>query len=339
MKTLFQKLKETLAAGTDAVLVTIVASSGSTPRGAGARMLVTEAGRICGTIGGGAVEYRSQQTALDVLRAKSSRTEQFLLHKNQVQDLGMICGGDVTVYFHYLAADDPAALAMTQETLDVFAAGEQSWLITDITPGGSGALTLYGAKRGVVGAPVPPAVLDGLSFKPCRMEADGRLYYVETLVRAGRVLIFGGGHVAQALVPALAAVDFRCIVIEDREEFCHPELFPGVERTCLVQADELEQQVQVGPDDFLCIMTRGHKDDTVCEAFALRTPACYIGVIGSRRKVAGVNAKLRAMGFTDEDLARIKAPIGLDIQAETPAEIAVSITAELIQKRAARSRR
>ena len=337
MKILFEKLREHLAAGKDAVLITIVASSGSTPRGAGARMLVTEAGRVYGTIGGGAVEYRSEQVAAQVLRTRSSRTARFLLRRNQVEDLGMICGGDVTVYFHFIPGGDPAALEVAQRAADFVAAGDQSWLITDITPGGSGALTLYGAKSGVAGTGVPRAVLDRLGSRPVQVEAAGRLYYAETLVRAGRVYLFGGGHVAQALVPVLAAVEFRCVVIEDREAFCRPGLFPGVEETRLVPMDRLADGVKIGPDDFICIMTRGHKNDTDCEAFALRTPACYIGVIGSRRKTAGVNATLRERGVTEGDLARIKTPIGLDIQAETPAEIAVSIAAELIQTRAARA--
>ena len=149
--------------------------------------------------------------------------------------------------------------------------------------------------------------------------------------------MFGGGHVAQALVPVLAALEFRCVVVEDREEFCRPALFPAAEQTLLVPVDRLEQALDIGPEDYLCIMTRGHKNDTDCEAFALRTPACYIGVMGSRRKIETVSAVLRSQGFTEADLARIHTPIGLPIRAETPAEIAVSIAAELILTRAERT--
>lgn len=339
MRVLFAKLRDTLQKGKDAVLVTVVASSGSTPRGAGARMLVTAEGRVCGTIGGGAVEYRSEQMAAEVLRAKSSRTAQFLLRRNQVEDLGMICGGDVTVYFQYLPAGDEAVPALAMQAERLFEAGEQSWLISDITPETNGTLSLYGTKSGLSGPAVPEQVLSALGSKPAQVEAGGRLYYVETLVRAGRVYIFGGGHVAQALVPVLTAVEFRCVVVEDREDFCRPVLFPGVEETRLVPMDRLADRVKIGPDDYICVMTRGHKNDTDCEAFALGTPACYIGVIGSRRKIAGVNAILRERGFTEEDLARIHTPIGLDIRAETPAEIAVSIAAEMIRVRADRSPR
>ena len=332
MKRLFELLNETLSGGKDAVLVTVVASSGSTPRGAGARMLVTDAGRIYGTIGGGAVEYRAQQVAGEVLAAKSSRMESFVLRRNEVQDLGMVCGGDVTVYFHYLAAGDSAVSACVRTAEELFAAGEPSWLITGLFPGGG--LSLYGTKRGLIGLDVPAVVLEQVAPTPKQVETDGKTWYIEPLLRGGVVYIFGGGHVAQALVPALSAVDFRCQVIEDREEFCRPELFPGVERTHLLQPQDFEGALSIGPEDYVCIMTRGHKDDMVCEAFALHTPARYIGIIGSRKKTAAVNAQLKEQGFTDDDLGRVTTPIGLSIGAQTPAEIAVSITAQLIQIRA-----
>ena len=333
MKKLFELLHETPNDGKDAVLVTVVASSGSTPRGAGARMLVTDEGRIYGTIGGGAVEYRAQQVAGEVLAAKSSRMESFILRKNEVQDLGMVCGGDVTVYFHYLSPQDSDLLAVVRAAGELFAAGETRWLVTGLVPGGG--LSVYGGKRGLVGPDVPAAVLEQAGPAPKQAEANGEAWYVEPLLRGGVVYIFGGGHVAQALVPALAAVDFRCQIIEDREEFCRPGLFPGVERTHLLQPQDFERALSIGPEDYVCVMTRGHKDDMACEAFALRTPARYIGVIGSRKKTAAVNARLREQGFTDDDLSRVTTPIGLSIGAQTPAEIAVSIAAQLIQVRSA----
>lgn len=335
MKKLFELLNDILSNGGDAILITVVASSGSTPRGAGARMLVTNEGRIYGTIGGGAVEYRAQQMAGDVLASKSSRMESFVLRKNEVQDLGMVCGGDVTVYFHYLSPQNDILLAMVQAVGELFAAGEPSWLITNLIPGGE--LSLYGVSRGLIGLDVPPAVLEQAGPVPMQVETDGALWYIEPLLRGGVVYIFGGGHVAQALVPALATVDFRCQVIEDREEFCRSELFPGVERTHLLQPRDFGRVLSIGPEDYVCIMTRGHKDDMTCEAFALRTPARYIGVIGSRKKTAAVNAQLKERGFTDDDLGRITTPIGLSIGAQTPAEIAVSIAAQLIHVRAANS--
>lgn len=337
MKNLFQLLHAALAQNQDAVLVTVVASSGSTPRGAGARMLITKDGRIAGTIGGGAVEYRSEQLAETVLQQKSSRMEYFRLRKNQVQDLGMICGGDVTIYFQYIPANDPQTLSLTEHISSLYARGEQSWLITDITQGHSGGLAVYGKESGLAGMEVPADVISRLGSKPFQTQSGQNQYYCEKLIQAGIVYIFGGGHVAQALVPALSAVDFCCKVLEDREDFCRKELFPQAAETLLIDNSRISDFITIRQDDYVVIMTRGHKDDTLIQAQALRTPAHYIGVIGSARKTAGVFAVLRDQGFTDQDLSRITSPIGLDILSETPAEIAVSITAQLIQVRARRN--
>lgn len=335
MRKLFAALKEIIKSGGDAVLATVIASSGSAPRGAGASMLVAERGRVLGTIGGGAVEYQAEQRALSLLEEKVSRMEEYRLHPNEVQDLGMICGGEVSVYFRYMPGGDAALLALADTIEELFQRGEESWLIAELTPGREGALGVYGRKSGLFGTEVPPSLLEKLGSRAMRLSVEGRSYYFEPLVQAGRVYIFGGGHVSQALVPALAAVGFRCVVLEDREEFCREELFPGVEATRRIDIARIEESLRIAPEDYVAIMTRGHKDDQSLMAQVLRTPARYIGVMGSRRKAAGVAANLRKMGFSEEDLGRIITPIGLAIGAETPAEIAVSVAAQLIQVRAA----
>ncbi|NLM45227.1 MAG: XdhC family protein [Firmicutes bacterium] len=334
MRELFRQLGQNLKNRQDAVLVTVVASSGSTPRGAGARMLVTNAGRQYGTIGGGAVEYRSEKMAQDVLQKKSSHTEHFRLYRNEVEDLGMICGGSVDVYFQYIPAGDQEVISLADTIEQLFQDGEQSWLITEITEGAGGALGIFGKQRGAVGMELPKEVIDSLDNRPRVLTVNGKAYYCELLVQPGRVYICGGGHVAQELVPVLARVNFRCVILEDRPAFAKPELFPGVEETRLVDFACINDYVTVTENDYICIMTRGHANDRLALAQALKTPACYIGVIGSEKKTAGVFAALKEEGFTDEDLKRVTTPIGLDILAETPAEIAVSIAAQLIKVRA-----
>jgi len=335
MRELFRCLAQELNKGNAAVLVTIVASSGSTPRGAGARMLVTARGRLCGTIGGGMVEYRSEQIAKEVLASGGSKREHFQLRKNEVADLGMICGGDVDVYFHYIPADDGETAQLLAEIERMFAAGEQSWLITEITPGQNGCLATYSKRSGAHGAALPEELIPALESRPKQHRIGDRVFYSEKLLQAGKVFIFGGGHVAQELVPALARVGFRCIVVEDRPEFAKPELFEGVEETRLLPTDQLSALLpEITEDDLVCIMTRGHKDDLEVQRVMLQSPAYYIGCIGSKGKIAAVSAALMAYGYTEQDVARITKPIGLDICSETPAEIAVSITAQLIMARA-----
>ena len=247
------------------VLVTVIASSGATPRGAGARMLIGREGRICGTIGGGAVEYRSRQIAAKVLEDKTSLGHSFTLTKDDVQKLGMICGGACDVFFHYLI-------------------------------------------------------------------------FAEQINSSGKVYIFGGGHVAQELVPVLAHVGFRCVVMDDREEFAGKELFPGAEEVICGDLQNIGRYMTIGSDDYVCVMTRGHAYDTVVQAQVLKCrPACC-GVIGSAFKAAGVRRSLKEeYGLVDEELDLVTTPIGLPIKGETPAEIAISIAAQMILHRAQRN--
>lgn len=333
MENCLEALQTALQNGEDAVLATVVGSAGSAPRGPGAQMLVTSK-RACGTVGGGVMEHKAGQLARKALAEKRSRTQLFSLHQKGEGGLGAVCGGDVTVRFQYLPAQDMAAWAAAEGAAAMLARGEKSWMLLNLTTENEGGLSVYGVRRGVCGAPVPAQALERLGALPAQIESEGSTYFVQPLVRGGRVYIFGGGHVAQALVPVLASVDFRCVVLEDRAEFCNPALFPGVEEVRLIDMRRIGDFVQAGPEDFICIMTRGHTDDFTSEVFALRTPARYIGLMGSRTKVDFVHAKLREAGFTDADLSRVTTPIGLNIQSETPAEIAVSIAAQLIRVRA-----
>jgi len=155
-------------------------------------------------------------------------------------------------------------------------------------------------------------------------------------VHSGKVYVFGGGHVARELVPLLSHLEFRCIVLDDRPRFACKTRFPDAEEVLPVDFFDIGKSISVTSEDYLVIMTRGHQYDTVLQAQALRTNAFYIGVMGSRRKIRSVQETLRAEGFTREDFRRVHTPIGLPINGETPAELAVSIAGELIRERADR---
>jgi xanthine dehydrogenase accessory factor len=326
-----------LRAGESLVLVTVIASSGATPRGAGARMLIGKEGRICGTIGGGAVEYRSEHIAAEVLRDKKSGEKDFSLTRDDVEKLGMVCGGAVNVFFSYIPAGDAQTLALCDEAERRFAAGEDLWLLSEISEGGKLGLS---SADGDFGLDVPDWVHQMMTRHPLRQKQDGRDFYVEQINSSGRVYIFGCGHVAQELEPVLTHVGFRCVCMDDRPEFADKRLFPTAEEVKLIDFENIAASVTVGSEDYACIMTRGHAFDAVVQAQMLQTPACYIGVIGSRAKIASVRKKLtEEYGFTDADFARVTTPIGLEIKAETPAEIAISIAGQMIELRAERNKR
>ena len=136
----------------------------------------------------------------------------------------------------------------------------------------------------------------------------------------------------------LSHVGFRCVAVDDRPAFADRALFPDAEDVRIIDFDHIDKTVDVTAEDYCCVMSRGHAYDTVIQAQLLRTDACYIGVIGSAHKKAGVFKQLvENYGIEESQLQRITTPIGLDIKAETPAEIAISIAGEMIQLRAERN--
>ena len=159
-------------------------------------------------------------------------------------------------------------------------------------------------------------------------------WFAVPVVKAGRTFVFGGGHVSQALVPAIAAVGFRPVVYDDREEFADAKLFPQAEQVIYGDFEHIADHLTVTPDDYVVIMTRGHQADYEVLTQVLRSGAKYIGCIGSKRKLAICRDRLLKADFTEEEYAVVHAPIGLAIGAETPEEIAVSVAAEMIAVRA-----
>lgn len=333
MKKLFTEMKRYLANKEDLVFVTVVASSGAVPRGTGARMLVGKAGQICGTVGGGMVEYRSVQMAMEALALHGSKIKQFMLHRNEVEDIGMICGGDVTLYFKYLDSKNPKWLKLCEAALDLFNKPEQAWLVSDLSD--EGDLGIYSQQKGLIGMENKKGLETQIKGRTCKFEWEDHTYYAEEMLTPGYVHIFGGGHVSRELVPILSHLEFRCKVYEDREDFLSKEWFSQAVETKVIDFSEIEAMQEVTSEDYIVIMTRGHKFDKLVEMQALRTPAKYIGVIGSKHKKASVEKELMEQGFTAENMKRVTTPIGLlEIGADTPEEIAISIAGQLIAIRA-----
>lgn len=336
MKKLFSQLKQELSVGHKAVLCGIVASHGSTPRGAGAKMLVLESGQTLGTIGGGAVEYRAAQLAWKLLAGKRSRFERYALTPGDVADTGMICGGDVRVYFQYFDPADCGAREALETALELLDASGPSWLVTAIT-GDCWRMGVYDRANGLRGLDVPMERLEPLLAGGGVPDEGDTVLFAEPLTRAGTVFLFGAGHVARELGHILAMADFRVTVYDQREQAVTRDFFP--EAAVLVCGPFDEALAKTGPvtaEDYVVIMTPGHQGDYEVLAQALRTPAKYIGCIGSRKKIAITRERLLADGFTEADFARVHAPIGLPIGGETPAEVAVSVAAQLIACRAGR---
>lgn len=342
--------------GQDLAWVSVVETRGSTPRHSGAQMLVTADGRARGTIGGGPLEASAIQQALEVLKCKQSRVAEFDLSNREAGESGMICGGRVSLLIEYVAAGSPAWLELLHALVVLASERRRGWLVSVLPPAEEPVAGQEGREvkilgrclvddRGeVYGEPAVPADIlrelarKGGSADQLLAQGPDRIY-LQPVGPREVLYIFGAGHCGQSLATVADLVGFATVVVDDRKEFASPERFPRAERLVIPESfDQALADLPIDEESYLVIMTRGHVHDKTVLAQALRTPAAYIGMIGSRKKVAQTFRELEQEGTPAEALARVHAPIGLDIGSETPEEIAVSIVAELIQERARRHR-
>ena len=293
----------------DTVLCTIIADSGSTPRGKGAQMLAGDAGLLSGTIGGGAVEGGAIALGRTLLRERRSAVHEYKLRHNDGEDIGMVCGGDVTVHLQFIAAGDPVWKELAGSVLQRIALRQPGALV----------LALDGGAPALQDAP----------------ETDSA-HIALPLPIGQRAVLFGAGHCSLALCPLLTTVGFRVTVVDDRPELVTKERFPTADAVICCDLDRVTETVPIGEEDYVVVMTNGHSHDFAVQEQVLRGKYAYIGVIGSRAKTASVNARLREAGISEAAIASVHTPIGTAIKAVTPEEIAVSIAGEMICVRATR---
>jgi xanthine dehydrogenase accessory factor len=309
---LLTTLVELLDAGREMALVTVIKSTGSTPRKAGTKAVVHHEGTILGTIGGGLLESKAKAAALESLASGAPAILDFTFGGPNAAEDKPICGGNMKVLI------DPTVRQNRESYLAAITSmrlREEGSLITTF---------LDGAPPKVQVRFSPEALSPGFQDNT----------FVERIIPAARLLIAGGGHVGQALSRAALLAGFEVLVIEDREELANPQRYPeGVATRCGDVRLELEK-LHIDRETYIAIVNRGHLLDCAALCACINTPARYIGMMGSRRKVALVRKEMVDFGkITPEQWTRIHAPIGLDIGAETVEEIAASIVAELIAAR------
>ncbi len=254
MTDIYQEIVRIKSEGEEAALVTIVTTTGSTPREEGAKMLVKADGSILGTIGGGNLEAQVIEEAIKVIGQGKPKRIHIGLTAKEVEEEGMLCGGELEVFIEPI-----------------------------LTPP-----TLY---------------------------------------------IFGGGHISLPLAKMGKLLGFKIAVIDDRAEFANPDRFPEAE---IILADHFTKsfpKLKIDKSSYIVIVTRNHQYDDIVLEWAVGTQAKYIGMIGSKTKNKAIFSHLLAKGISRELLDKVHAPIGLEIHAQTPEEIAVSILAEIVKGR------
>lgn len=319
----------------------LVETRGSTPQKAGAAMLVFEDGSQAGTLGGGCVEAEVKRKALQTLADGAAAIVCFQLDNDYGWDDGLICGGRMQVlidplrdtesqaYFRKLASHVGAGLAC-QEAISFdaeksgvaetasFLVDEHGELLASVR--GSDALLPHLRER-----------MPDLRERP-RPQAAGGLAFLPMLERC-RLVIVGAGHVGKAVAAMAADLDFDVCVVDDRTEFVTPERFPTACERLSGPMDEILPAVQVTPNTYCLIVTRGHNHDEQALFHLCRRGARYVGMIGSKRKIKLIFDDLLREGIPQDVLQAVYAPVGIDIGSQSVPEIAVSIVAELIAHR------
>ncbi len=339
MSDILPTLLQHLERGETLVQATILTHEGSTPRSAGSRMLLAADGNggvriAAGTVGGGLVEARVMARAAQVLADGKRCVEAFDLTGELAAGADMICGGRLRVFLESLAPD---GLPLFRRLDQALTRGQRCLRLTPLEAG-PGTLLLPAGQG--AGAELPAALAQAAHAAgadinaPVVLEHSGLTFALEPWAAASPLYIFGAGHVSRPTAQVAEMLGFCVTVLDDRAEFANAQRFPQANIRVLDSYGDCFAGLPSGPEAFVVIVTRGHMYDAEVLAQALRTQAGYIGMIGSRRKRGAVYERLRGQGFTDADLARVHCPVGLDIGAETPEEIAVSIAAELIACRA-----
>jgi len=346
------QLERLAAEDTPAVLVTVVAIAGSGPREAGARMIVT-AERSYGTIGGGNLEYQAIAAARERALAQPAAgawTERYPLGAN----LGQCCGGVVTLHFEVHRSPCPGWPAQLRE---LGAGGAPVTLARPLRAAAAGAALVIGedTARGSLGDPELDAAAAAAARRALveegadtatlvhelRVPAAGGRERAEVLIErlAGPdfcVVLFGAGHVGQALVEVLArSVPCRLLWVDSRAELLPGE--PPAQVEPVLAADPVQLVPHLPAGAYCLVMTHSHAlDQALCEALLRRRDFAFLGLIGSATKRRRFLKRLREAGIPDTELARLTCPIGLDgIRSKLPGAIGVSVAAQLLQLREA----
>jgi xanthine dehydrogenase accessory factor len=310
-------------------------------------MLATADGVMAGSVSGGCVEAATASEIADAIRRGTPKLVTFGVSHERAWEVGLACGGTIKVFV------EPA---VRPEVLSA-AGGPGGVAVATIVEGADTGRSVLvhddGRIEGSLGDALAEASVREAALAALGREASGTTdietprgagaLFVEVFPRQPRLVVFGGVHIAVALVPLARALGYRTIVADGRPAFLTPERFPDADDLILAWPEAAFERIGLDAACYVCILSHDPKFDEPALDLALRSPARYIGAIGSRKTQASRRERLRASGFDDETIARVHGPIGLDLGGRQPAETALAILAEMTAVRyggsAARSAR
>ena len=344
----FSEAVNLLDKGDPVVIATVIRTKGSTPQKPGAKLLVRKNGSGTGTLGGGCVEGDIWFAAKQLLKnGGGAQYKEYELNEELAAEDGLVCGG--TMYFLIDPVSPPSDfLSLAQEVTNSYSGSNPVAIASlikqsngNIVPIGAKFLILYdGTYEGTLGN----YKLDQDAIKRAQVlmihgqneyviTEGGDEYFIEAYTTPPQLIICGGGHVSNAIAPLAKTLGFHLFITDDREEFANKERFPQADIILVEKPEDALPLLPINPNTFIVIATRGHRYDNVALAAAAKTTAKYVGLMGSQRKAILIYEDLIRNGISMERIKEIRSPIGLDITARTPDEIAISIMAEILMYR------
>ena len=348
MQDVFHEAVNLLEKEEQLVMATVIRTKGSTPQKPGAKLLVRGDGTGVGTLGGGCVEGDIWYAASQLMRRGGpAQYREYELNEDLAAQDGLVCGG--TMFFLIDPVYRPDQYLDFAKEIDAAYAGGPSVALASLIKSSEGRTSAVGAKLFIREDGTTEGSLGelGLDHDAVRralnlmamgrneyvIASEGAEYFVEAYTTPPQLVICGGGHVSRALASHAKPLGFRLFITDDREEFANARRFPDADIVVSKKPEEALGELPINPNSFIVVATRGHRFDNVALAAAAATPARYVGLMGSRRKTILIYEDLVRMGIDEERLRAIRSPIGLDIHARTPEEIAVSIMGEILMFR------
>ncbi len=326
----------------------VIRTFGSAPRPEGANLVATADGRVAGSVSGGCVEGAAVE---EIRRARAdgvSRVIRYGISDEQAWDVGLACGGTIDVLVEPMLRPEVLAAAAGPGGVAVVIPlpGDAPGPALGPHPTGGGeppapAMTVAqdGTTHGSAGSPeadlaISRAAMDLLARGGATtIEAGGRQYLLEGFAVPPRLVVVGAGQVAIPLVRIARELGYLTAVVDARAAFATRDRFPDADALVVGWLDDVADEIGLGQPDAVAVLTHDTKVDEPAIMEALRRGCCYVGAIGSRKTQAERRVRLLAAGVAEEDLARLRGPIGLDLGGRQPAETALAIMAEIVAER------
>jgi xanthine dehydrogenase accessory factor len=326
MRELLPDLENWLKAGEQVALATVISTWGSAPRREGSMMAISERGTIVGSVSGGCVEGAVIQAAQEVLKSKRPQRLQFGVADETAWDVGLACGGKIDVFVQ------PAQLKVIQPLIARLNEDKASILSTVI----SGAKEILGSqnladeKGKVLASSDGLIALPELATQPQIISGNNSEVFINPLGASPTLVMVGGVHIAVALADIAHTLDFRTVIVDPRRAFGTKERFPSVDELIQAWPQAAFEQHPLNRSTAVASLSHDPKIDDPALFTSLNSDAFYVGALGSKKTQEKRRQRLLKAGLNEETLAKLHAPIGVDIGAETPEEIALAIMAQVI---------